>query len=214
MARGRSRVPGFVIAAVVSAAVNVGLFSVAVLLARERDGARDVTEPVPVTLVQAPAAERPAPEPLPEPEPPRPEPAPEFVPELFEPLVRSLAIDPSAIRIPLPAGTGLPAVGGFVFEAADLDQPPRVIVHTAPLYPTQAQMREIEGFVEVRFLVDDQGRVSNVTVLNASPPGLFDDAVVRAVGTWRFDPGRIDGRPVASWIETTIRFELSGGGRE
>jgi len=211
MARGRSRTPGFLIATIASLAINAGLFSLSVLLARERDVVRDITEPVPVTLVQAPAAERPAPEPLPEPEPPRPEPAPEFEPELFQPLVRPLAVDPLAIRVPLSVEAGPRVTGGFVFEAGDLDQPPRVIVHTAPLYPTQAQMREIEGFVEVRFLVDDQGRVSNITVLNASPPGLFDDAVVRAVGTWRFDPGRIDGRAVASWVETTIRFELSGG---
>jgi protein TonB len=209
MARARTRAPGFLVAATASLAINAGLFSVAVLLSRDRPVVRDITEPVPVALVQAPAAERRAPEPVPEPEPPRPEPAPDFVPELFHPLVRSLAIDPYAIRVPAPSGPGLQVSGGFIFEASDLDQAPRVVVHTPPIYPSQAHMREIEGYVEVRFLVDEQGQVSNITVLDASPPGTFDEAVVRAVGGWRFDPGRIDGRPVASWVETTIRFELS-----
>jgi protein TonB len=110
--------------------------------------------------------------------------------------------------IDLPRGPVVELGGGFVFEAGDLDQPPREVVKTPPLYPLSARQREIEGYVQVRFLVDERGRVSELSVLDSSPRRIFEDSVLRAVPGWRFEPGRIDGRPVSSWVVTTIRFEM------
>jgi protein TonB len=45
-------------------------------------------------------------------------------------------------------------------------------------------------------------------VLDARPPGIFEDAVKRTVPQWRFSPGKIEGRPVAAWVVTTIQFNL------
>ena len=47
-------------------------------------------------------------------------------------------------------------------------------------------------------------------ILEAVPKGYFEDSVLRTVPGWRFEPGRIAGEPVASWVVTTIQFDLSG----
>jgi protein TonB len=57
-------------------------------------------------------------------------------------------------------------------------------------------------------LVNPDGSVGQVQVLDARPPGIFEDAVKRTVPQWRFSPGKIEGRPVAAWVVTTIQFNL------
>jgi protein TonB len=65
--------------------------------------------------------------------------------------------------------------------------------------------------VRVRFLVQTDGTVSQVSVLESDPPDVFDQAVLDAVGGWRFEPGVLGGEPVAAWMVTPIVFDLSGG---
>lgn len=50
-----------------------------------------------------------------------------------------------------------------------------------PKYPESARRRGIEGEVKVRYQVDLSGRVVNPTILNASPEGVFDKSVIRAL---------------------------------
>ncbi len=204
------RKPLYVLAAAAaSLLINAGLFGLAALLSQERALPVELSNPVPVQLVQLPQEEQPIPEPLPEPEPPKPQPPPDFVPDLVQPLVQPPEVAPIRVAIDVPQGPPVELGGGFIFDVGDLDQAPRAVVKGPPAYPFLARQREIEGFVQVRFLVDDRGQVSDVTVLDASPAGIFEQSVLQAVPTWRFEPGKIDGRPVASWVVTTIRFELN-----
>jgi protein TonB len=62
--------------------------------------------------------------------------------------------------------------------------------------------------VKVRFLVDEQGGVSNASVLEAEPDDIFDQSVIRCVSAWRFKPGTVGGHSGEGLGETTIRFEL------
>jgi protein TonB len=78
----------------------------------------------------------------------------------------------------------------------------------SPTYPFRAKRRGVEGKVVVRFLVDKQGRVSQSTVVRADPEGVFEQSALKAVRQWRFQPGTKDGRPVATWVQVPIRFEL------
>ena len=77
-----------------------------------------------------------------------------------------------------------------------------------PVYPPSAKRRGIEGWVKVRFVVNPRGEVQDVSIVDAKPPGVFDDSVTRCVFGWRFQPGTVDGTPVSAWVETTVRFEL------
>lgn len=58
----------------------------------------------------------------------------------------------------------------------------------APVYPRGAERRKIEGHVVVTYSVDTEGKVSNVTVAKAVPEGVFDDAAMKAVSKWKYEP--------------------------
>jgi protein TonB len=89
-----------------------------------------------------------------------------------------------------------------------VDTVPAVVGQTRPAYPYRARRRNIEGWVRIRFLVDQRGRVNDLNVLESSPEGVFEGAVRDAVLRWRFRPGIRAGRSVDVWVETTIQFEL------
>jgi periplasmic protein TonB len=95
-----------------------------------------------------------------------------------------------------------------VFTAGDLDQPLITLTRIPPFYPMTAKRRGIQGWVNVKFVVNEQGRVENVSIINAQPPGIFDASVMRCLSGWYFRPGTVQGEPVKVWAETTIRFEL------
>lgn len=58
----------------------------------------------------------------------------------------------------------------------------------APLYPAKARRRNITGWVRVAFTITEEGRVDNVTVVSADPEGFFEQATIRAVRQWQFQP--------------------------
>jgi periplasmic protein TonB len=105
---------------------------------------------------------------------------------------------------PLTNLTGLPEV----FSLGQLDAPLMVLNRIPPVYPMRAKRRGIEGWVKVKLMVDETGSVSRVTILEAEPPDIFEKAVRRSAGKWRFKPGTVGGMPVKTWVETTIKFEL------
>ncbi len=96
------------------------------------------------------------------------------------------------------------------FEMGEVDQPPRVIHRVRPAYPFTARRRGLSGRVTVRFLVDVQGRVNHLTIVEASPPGVFEKSVRQAVAEWLFKPGLLKGRAVPTWVVLPIEFKLRG----
>jgi protein TonB len=94
------------------------------------------------------------------------------------------------------------------FAIGDLDGPLTPLGRITPVYPMDAKRRGIQGWVKVKFVVNDQGSVERLAVVDAKPPGVFDKSVIRCVSKWRFKPGTVEGLPVKAWVETTIRFEL------
>ncbi|MFZ1985130.1 MAG: TonB family protein [Desulfatitalea sp.] len=127
---------------------------------------------------------------------------------------------PFEINPRLPAGPGTLAMPAFdsglsqplgtpgLFSVGELDQPLITLVRMPPVYPLAAKRKGTEGWVNVRFVVNEQGKVEKVSIVEAQPPGIFDDSVLRCVNGWRFQPGTMQGRPVRVWAETTVRFEL------
>jgi protein TonB len=97
---------------------------------------------------------------------------------------------------------------GDLFAAGDLDAPLTVVSRIPPVYPLHAKHRGIEGWVRVRFVVREDGRVTDITIQESQPAGIFNENVLRCVAEWRFKPGTVEGTPVKAWAETTIRFQL------
>lgn len=149
-----------------------------------------------------------------EPEKPQEETRPEVSPELFE-----ADIAPELAAIGAAAGEGVSInLGGatqglskekFVFETYELDQAPRPVVKTPPVYPYKAREQHIEGVVQVKILVREDGSVGEVQIMDSRPKDVFDDAVLASVPRWRFEPGKIGGRTVTSWVVTALHFKLN-----
>lgn len=118
-------------------------------------------------------------------------------------------IDPNAptinIRPPqVSADTNIGGPGGM--NIAEGDYLP--IVRVAPVYPTRALTRELEGFVDMSFTVTTAGTVKDPIVLQ-STSSLFERAATRAVLKFKYKPRVVDGIPVeVVGVKTRITFVL------
>ena len=55
-----------------------------------------------------------------------------------------------------------------------------------PKYPREAEDNSVEGDITVRIMVNGDGLVMDVQVLNANPPGVFNQEVLNSVRQWQF----------------------------
>jgi protein TonB len=101
-----------------------------------------------------------------------------------------------------------PPVSSHFYQMGEVDQMPLPAFKMKPFYPYRARRLNIEGAVEVKFLVDENGQVSRIEILQSNPPGMFDESVLKALPSWRFSPARLERKAVSCWVITTIQFEL------
>lgn len=85
------------------------------------------------------------------------------------------------------------------------------IVRVQPYYPREALMRNIEGWVQVRFTIRPDGSVADPAVIASEPPRLFNREAVRAILRWKFRPRIVDGQPVSREAEQIIEFKIDRG---
>lgn len=97
----------------------------------------------------------------------------------------------------------------LVFQQYELDQAPRAVVKMPPVYPYKAREQGVEGVVQVKILVREDGSVGDIQIMDSRPKDVFDDAVINAVEKWRFEAGTIGGKKVTSWVVTSLHFKLN-----
>ncbi|RME02495.1 MAG: energy transducer TonB [Planctomycetota bacterium] len=85
---------------------------------------------------------------------------------------------------------------------------PSVVYGPPPRYPYRARRRGYEGRVFLRIYVSSRGYPQKIVVLRSSGYRSLDEAAVRAVQRWRFQPARRGGREVGGIFEIAIRFQL------
>ncbi len=83
---------------------------------------------------------------------------------------------------------------------------PIAIAKVTPEYPSQAKRRNVEGFVELEFVVNELGGTEDIRVVRSEPQGTFDRSAVRALMRWRFKPAERDGKPEVAKTRTTVNF--------
>lgn len=138
---------------------------------------------------------------------------------LAQPTHQQLKLDLPTLNLDLPTDVAMgvavdapkvPAQAALkdYYGMKDVDQAPVASLKTRPAYPYRARRLNLDGEVDVKFLVDTTGRVSRISILRAEPSGLFEDSVLRALASWRFAPGKVKGRPVNTWVTTTIAFRI------
>jgi protein TonB len=87
----------------------------------------------------------------------------------------------------------------------------RNFVHkTPPLeYPRRAVRMGVEGFVQLGFDINDQGRALNIVVEDAQPKRMFDKAATKFIKGIRFESPEEQGEPVSvTAVSMKIAFVL------
>jgi protein TonB len=121
-----------------------------------------------------------------------------------------------SITQPAVAARGAPApvsaptkLAAAVRPAEGNSAEPVLLEQATPRYPPNAMRSGQEGWVELQFLVDTDGSVQNVLVLNSQPRHVFDRAAIEAVSRWKFQPASEAGTPRATTLMRRIQFKLS-----
>lgn len=89
------------------------------------------------------------------------------------------------------------------------DTKPRVLSRSPMQYPDAALRKKIKGYVVVNLLIDVDGSIEAAKVLQSSPAGVFDAAALSGIRSWRFAPGKYQGKPVKVWAKQKIRFDFN-----
>lgn len=118
---------------------------------------------------------------------------------------------PPPRALPGPKSPARPPAPRVRYGLDEVDRKPTPVSSMRPIYPYRARRLSMEGYVTVRFLVDRDGGVRELSLLESKPGGVFDRSVRKTVSRWRFKPAMKDGKPVETWVKTTIHFQLEGG---
>lgn len=197
--------------------LNIFLFSLPPLIGRDNIGRKDLEMIVPVNLTRFVREPPPPPEEekLPEKKsPPKPLSAVRMRRDIPKRQEIKMDLPKLSFEINPKLTMGMPVappdVSGFYYNQGDVDQAPVPVFKMKPFYPYRARRLGITGKVKIRFVVDEYGHVSQVKIIGADPPGIFEDSVLKALPSWRFSPGKIAEHPVATLVVTTIEFTMEG----
>jgi TonB family protein len=75
-------------------------------------------------------------------------------------------------------------------------------------YPTRALQSNVEGWVELAYTVGADGNVSNIKLLNSSPPRTFEASATRAVSHLRYQPVIQGGKAIPVGTQVRIVYRV------
>ena len=105
------------------------------------------------------------------------------------------------------AAAELPFPFNTYFGPSDLDV--RAEPSNDPLlsYPMVAYQRRLAGVVQFTLFINAQGGLDKVELIDATPPGHFEEAAWEAVNKLQFTPALKNGRPVKSRKTIDVVFD-------
>ncbi len=145
----------------------------------------------------------------PKPPPPKdPPPPPKMQVSKMDRQVQNMPrMDLPDLDLPLVGGEGM-FIGNFqrVDPSAEGDIIPVVVIR--PMYPREAAISGIQGWVKIEFMITETGTVKNPRVIEAKPPRVFNREAIRAILKWKFKPRVVDGIAVERRATQVIDFTL------
>lgn len=88
-------------------------------------------------------------------------------------------------------------------------QPPKIIRHRTPRYPSVAKRNGVEGVTQIKILIDSKGNVENVIIAKSSGSKLLDNSAIKAVKKWKFIPAKNkDGHVIRCYASMPIVFRI------
>ncbi len=210
--------------------LNLALFQfMAGLIARQRLAIKPIFHAHPIDFVRLPEREPPPPERQVRTPPPPPKATPlPTTPPVPSAKVNELPTPDLALKVEPPLAPQVeltaPSLASLLVEGSLAAQgpvrmpPPSpgyilaselvAVVRPPPWYPPEARSRRIEGRVVVEFTVTERGEVKDPVIVESSPPGVFDRAVLETVRRWRFHPKAQGGKPIAVRARQPLEFKL------
>jgi len=83
----------------------------------------------------------------------------------------------------------------------------KVLHQVQPNYPLLARQAKVQGSVVLQMTIDAQGFPTEVRVVSSTHPA-FEGESLRVARLWRFEPARLEGRPMAAKFNLTLHFSL------
>jgi protein TonB len=106
---------------------------------------------------------------------------------------------------PLPPVLDPPKPAPPVRVAARFNTPADLL---RPPYPEGKRQGEEEATLRLRLSIDARGRVTSVEPVGQADPEFLASARRHLVRHWRYQPATENGRPVATTLVITLRFQL------
>ena len=127
------------------------------------------------------------------------------------PAVPAAAVSaPSAAPAPAPPATLTSSVDLTYYNARDLDVQPHALRIIRPDYPIAADRQKVSGTLRLQLKLEADGRVSDIDVVSANPPGLFEESAIKAFRDARFVPAQKNGRPVRALVVIEVVYDWAG----
>lgn len=89
---------------------------------------------------------------------------------------------------------------------------PQPVVQVRPFYPPLARQAGVQGRVVVKALIDIDGSVMEVTVLDPSGNQMLDEAALAAARKWKFSPAKQRDKFVRVYVSIPFNFRLVDSG--
>ena len=116
----------------------------------------------------------------------------------------------TAETAPVPATALASSVDLTYYSARDLDVQPHALRAIRPDYPAEADRQRVSGTLRLQLKLEADGRVSDIEVVSATPPDVFEDSAIKAFRDARFAPAQKNGRAVRALILIEVKYDWSG----
>lgn len=151
-------------------------------------------------------------------------PSEEEVDKLADAETESEGLDTSAAAIPVAAAGAVPGTPDGLANSSGVDKAaqnagneqgsvnnPRSYLqlkqkpgNIPPTYPEAARLQGEQGRTQLRYYVDENGKISDLQVMKSSGSALLDNAAVNAISKYQYLPGQ------SGWTTHPVNFTLVG----
>ncbi len=137
-----------------------------------------------------------------------PPPAPKAMPRTFE--------TPTETNVDGDFDYGSPVIKmasagpSLIIGGSSRDGEARPVVRINPKYPTGAARDGVEGWVKLRFDINEIGGVTNIEVIDAEPKRVFNKAARQALRKWKYRAKSADGKTmVQKGLTVQLDFNMN-----
>lgn len=118
------------------------------------------------------------------------------------------ATPPAETAAQSPGNATVNSINSLADQGNDVPRLPQFSRNLPIAYPQEAFAARWEGTPRLRLKIAADGRVTNVEVVGSSGYSVLDEAAARGVSTWRAEPAKLAGTPVASTHVMRVIFKL------